>query len=256
MQTTSSTLTWIVKTAKNRVRDFLRYRLICEYRPDTSTTQYDWAYILTFDWTFWLSIAEIQYQLREKRGTHSNLVTCHDFPHYSQMEITSQAGVDFYHAERMYNQHVTKPALALQLPLPFVDEAIRLFPQRISIDDHDTYQMGQNYKYLVRPGAMAAKLLVDSEIMLPRLVMPPELRKKLLRRIDEETNHWFKELNTPYDYRLSRYGEKYWIYRPATGEDVEGCNLDLGNGPYQPLPYTGWGGTFGRFVHQALWWLY
>lgn len=59
------------------------------------------------------------------------------------METTSQPGIDFYHAERMYNQHVTRPALALQLPLPFVDQAIRLFPQRISIDGIGTYELLQ-----------------------------------------------------------------------------------------------------------------
>lgn len=44
------------------------------------------------------------------------------------METDSQAGMDIHDAERMYNQYVTKPALALHLPLTFVDEAIRLFP--------------------------------------------------------------------------------------------------------------------------------
>lgn len=106
---------------------------------------------------------------------------------------------------------------------------------------------------------MAAKLFVDKAIMLQRVILDRELLTRLSLRIYGETNFWFKELKelkTPHHFRLSRYGEKYWMLRHATGEEVEGCILKMGNGPYRELPYNGQGRIVGRFVNQFLWWLY
>lgn len=100
---------------------------------------------------------------------------------------------------------------------------------------------------------MAAKLLVDQKIMIPRTVSDPKLRECLLWSTKVEIGHRFKELEIPYHYLLSRYIVKYWGFRNVTGEDVKGCRLDFGAGPHIVAPQAGLIQAIGRFWRNFGW---
>lgn len=80
--------------------------------------------------------------------------------------------------------YVTKPALDLQLPLNFVDEAVRLFLQRIPVDGNRYPHDNIEYKYLTNPIAMVSKLLVDKNVIAPMVTRDLELRESVLSCIE------------------------------------------------------------------------